>query len=63
MEEAAGSSVIFLMFLHSACIFFSTLSTREFTMDKTVHKVVYRISEMNKHCELNMEYVTCEEIL
>lgn len=63
VEEAAGSSVTFLMSLHSVIIFFSTLSTREFKIDKTMHKVTYRISEMNKCCEINMEYVTSEEFL
>jgi hypothetical protein len=32
-------------------------------MDKTVHSIIYIISEMNKCCEFNMEYVTCEEFL
>lgn len=63
VEEAAGSSVICFMSLQSACIFFSTFSTREFKMDKTMHKVIYRISEINKCCDFNMEYVTCEEFL
>jgi hypothetical protein len=42
----------------SAYIFFSTLYTREFKMDKTVHRIIYGISEMNKCCEFNMQCVT-----
>jgi hypothetical protein len=58
MVEAAGFSVIFLMSLHSAYIFFSTLYTREFKMDKTMHRIIYGISEMSKCCEFNMQCVT-----